>query len=100
MINRIGFLIAAGAAAAALTVALAAAGFAPGAPAPTAAVSSVAQQVGAPAPAADPTTQPQIVYDDTYVKPAPPQKTIVVKITKPGGGGLEGGENELEGSDD
>ena len=96
MVHRIGLLIASVAATAALTVALAAAGFAPGAPAKTPAVTAVEPVA---APAVDPTAQPQIVYDNVYVKPAPPQKTIVVKVTKPGGGEHEGGETENEGVD-
>jgi hypothetical protein len=100
MVNKIGLIIAAGAATAALTVALAAAGFAPGAPTPTASVTTVVQQVPVPAPAVDPTAQPQVVYDNVYVKPAPPPKTVVVKVIKPSAGGQEGGEVENEGSDD
>lgn len=100
MVNKIGLIVAAGAATATLTVALAAAGFAPGAPTPTSSVGTVVQQVAAPAPAVDPSAQPRVVYDNVYVKPAPPQETVVVKVTKPSAGGQEGGENENEGSDD
>ena len=98
MVNKVALTLASVAAVAALTVALAAAGFAPRAPAATPASTVVQQET---APPVDPTSQPQIVYDNVYVRPAPSPETIVVRTKRQTGGEQEheSGESESEGSD-
>ncbi len=99
MVNKLALTIASLAAVAVLTVALAAAGFAPGTPAPAAAVQVVQQEA---TPATDPAARPQVVYDDVYVQPAPSPQTIVVRVRKQTGGEheTESAEHESEGTDD
>ncbi len=77
MSNKIALTVASVAATATLTIALAAAGFAPASPAP----------VGAAVPAtADPTAEPTVQVDTVYVAAPPKQQTITVhKVVKSSG---------------
>lgn len=89
MVRKIGLLVAALAASATLALALALAGFAPGAPAVVPAAQVVQQTLQT-----DPSATPQVVYDNTYVQPQATPPTVVLHQTVPSTGGEhEGAEN-------
>ncbi len=92
MLQKIALFVASLAAALTLAVALAAAGFAPGATTPPVASTTPASTVGADV--AEVAAPPPVQVDKVYIAPPKPQKTITVhKVVKAGGG------EESEGSE-
>lgn len=90
MLQKVAIAVASGAAALTFTVALAAAGFAPGTPVTATDTSAT---IVAPV-AADPA--PTVQVDTIYVAPPPPQQTITVhKVVQ-----TSGGESENETGND
>jgi hypothetical protein len=112
MIHRAGLVFGSAAAVIVLTVALAAAGFAPGVATPTGASTATtaapAELSAAATAQATPSAAPTVVYDNTYVtaaptprtvivhKPAPSQKPVIVNVAPAGEPG-DGGEQEGRG---
>ena len=94
MLHRLALAVASAAAALTLIVALAAAGFAPGAPV---AVTDAAAADIAPIDPGAVDTAPSVQIDTVYVAPPPRQETVTIhKVVK-----TSGGENENEsGGDD